>query len=120
MSSTRSQSEPDEPAASSSPTPARDVSAPHGPASPSLAAGAELAGRYRIARFLGRGGMGEVYEAHDRNLGIQVALKTVRSRAMGDDKALRRFNRVSYTSGNCMRTATPRRVSRCSSRPART
>jgi hypothetical protein len=36
-----------------------------------------VAGRYEIRRFVARGGMGEVYEAHDRLVGARVALKTV-------------------------------------------
>ena len=35
--------------------------------------------RFEIVKFLGRGGMGEVYEALDRELRENVALKTVRS-----------------------------------------
>lgn len=33
--------------------------------------------RYKIVRFVGRGGMGEVYEAQDRDLNERVALKTL-------------------------------------------
>lgn len=40
--------------------------------------GSRIAGRYRIARFLAAGGMGEVYEAVDEELHERVALKTVR------------------------------------------
>jgi serine/threonine protein kinase len=37
-----------------------------------------IAGRYRMLRFLGRGGMGEVYEVEDQTLHCRVALKTAR------------------------------------------
>ena len=36
-----------------------------------------LDGRYEIIRFLGSGGMGEVYEAEDRKSGDHIALKTL-------------------------------------------
>jgi len=46
--------------------------------------------RYRIEREIGRGGMGRVFVAHDRNLGRNVAIKVLASGVHGDD-ALRRF-----------------------------
>jgi len=42
-----------------------------------FAVGEVVNGRYRIERFLSRGGMGEVYEAWDGHLDETVALKTV-------------------------------------------
>ena len=47
----------------------------------SLGRGDVLAGRYEIREFLGRGGMGSVYRAHDRTLSEDVAVKVVRGRS---------------------------------------
>jgi serine/threonine protein kinase len=46
--------------------------------------GALLAGRYRIDHFIARGGMGEVYVAHDCVLNERIALKTVTGTSSGD------------------------------------
>src|SRR5262249_27054764 len=46
--------------------------------------GTILAGRYRVAALLGRGGMGEVYRADDVKLGQPVALKFVRGTLSAD------------------------------------
>jgi serine/threonine protein kinase len=52
----------------------------------------ELVGqRYRIKRFIARGGMGEVYEAFDCDLTERVALKTVASTASDNPNAVRRL-----------------------------
>ncbi|MDX1583506.1 MAG: protein kinase, partial [Thermoanaerobaculia bacterium] len=52
-----------------------------------------VADRYKIIRFIGRGGMGEVYEAEDLDLDVRVALKTVRPEIADNDVALERFRR---------------------------
>lgn len=63
------------------------------PAAGELAPGELLAGRFRIVRFLGRGGMGEVYEAEDEEIHGRVALKTVRAEIARSPVALERFAR---------------------------
>lgn len=50
-----------------------------------------VAGRYRIVRFLGAGGMGRVYEAIDTELDERVALKVVHGGL--SEEALERFRR---------------------------
>ncbi|HUO85357.1 MAG TPA: serine/threonine-protein kinase, partial [Thermoanaerobaculia bacterium] len=61
---------------------------------PPLFADGEIVGeRYRIIRFIGRGGMGEVYQTEDLDLDVEVALKTVRPEIAEHEKALERFRR---------------------------
>ncbi len=58
-----------------------------------LAAGFILAERYRIVRFIGAGGMGDVYEAEDTELKGRIAIKIIRSHAVWDERSLERFRR---------------------------
>jgi tRNA A-37 threonylcarbamoyl transferase component Bud32 len=53
--------------------------------------GEQVAARYRIVRFIARGGMGEVYEAFDQVLQERVALKTLIATALDDDRAIARL-----------------------------
>ena len=55
----------------------------------SFASGDLLAERFRILRFLASGGMGEVYEAEDTELGERVALKTIRPDLLRDGRSLK-------------------------------
>jgi len=52
-----------------------------------------IAGRFRVLRFIARGGMGEVYEAEDTELRDHVALKTARVEFMSDPHSSERFRR---------------------------
>lgn len=63
------------------------------PDSLELPRNAMVAGRYRIERFLAKGGMGAVYEAEDLELREKVALKTIRPELAGDERAVERFKR---------------------------
>ncbi|HET6284840.1 MAG TPA: serine/threonine-protein kinase [Polyangia bacterium] len=52
-----------------------------------------VAGRYEVQRFVARGGMGEVYEAEDKLLGVRVALKTVLLANGEDPRAIAQIRR---------------------------
>jgi eukaryotic-like serine/threonine-protein kinase len=58
-----------------------------------LSPGQVLAGRFKLIRFIARGGMGEVYEAEDLELQERVALKLVRPELLLDSQAMQRFKR---------------------------
>lgn len=55
-------------------------------------------GIYQIDRRLGRGGMGEVYMAHDTALDRTVALKVLRSTLVHDEQLVERFHREARAS----------------------
>lgn len=59
----------------------------------SVEPGAVLSGRFRIVRFIARGGMGEVYEAEDQELHEKVAIKTIRRDLMRQPRFLETFRR---------------------------
>lgn len=69
---------------------------PIGPPADSM--GTSTVARYTLGPILGRGGMGEVYSAHDEQIGRPVAIKRLRSAKPSDD-ALSRFLREARIQG---------------------
>lgn len=72
---------------------ARSVAPGRHDAVPSFPPGTLVAHRYRVVRFIARGGMGEVYEVEDLELRDRVALKTVRADVAHDETTIERFRR---------------------------
>ncbi len=74
----------------------------------SLATGATF-GQYRIIRLLGRGGMGEVYEAEHTTLGLRYALKLLPADFAARPNALERFRQEARVMGQLHHAGRPRR-----------
>jgi tRNA A-37 threonylcarbamoyl transferase component Bud32/tetratricopeptide (TPR) repeat protein len=55
--------------------------------------GEVITGRYRVERFLGKGGMGEVYEVEDGRLNERFALKTLLPELQSNPEYVQRFRR---------------------------
>jgi hypothetical protein len=70
-------------------TPLTTIAAPH-----------VLAGRYRLQRRLGTGGMGTVYAANDTALERVVAVKLIREDLVGQPDAAERFQREARTAAS--------------------
>lgn len=64
-----------------------------------LHAGAVIAGRYRLQRKIGSGGMGEVWAAEHIAIGVRVALKALLPAAAMDQQLVARFRREAYLLG---------------------
>lgn len=65
---------------------------------PVFSAGQIVSGRYRIKRFINRGGMGEVYEVEDLELRQNIALKTLLPEIAGDAHSIARFKQEIHLS----------------------
>src|SRR6266568_4719055 len=83
----------DEPGGESAATGPRVIRAGAAGASATFHAGDVLSHRFKIVQFLAQGGMGEVYEAEDLELGRTVALKTIRPEIATEPRIVQRFKR---------------------------
>ncbi len=61
--------------------------------------GSVVAGKYRVDRVLGRGGMGAVFSATNATIGKRVALKFLTREAARDKSATQRFQREAEAAG---------------------
>ena len=64
-----------------------------------LRPGVLIAGRFRVERKVGSGGMGEVWSGEQTALGVRVALKTLLPAAACDPQIVARFKREAYLLG---------------------
>ena len=63
------------------------------PGTPVFRTGDMVAFRFRIVRYLAKGGMGELYEAEDLELRERIALKTILSHIAADERSITLFKR---------------------------
>ena len=56
----------------------------------------EFFGRYRLIGLIGQGGMGQVYRAHDTEIGRDVAIKVLPAGLAGERGYVQRFRREAY------------------------
>ena len=56
-----------------------------------LTTGSTFAGRYQIIEELGRGGMGRVYKALDKEINAKIALKLIKPEIASKKKIIERF-----------------------------
>jgi len=69
------------------------------PSSVATSVGKIVAGKYRLVRLLGSGGMGEVYEAHHAGIGRRFAIKFLHQLLAGNREAVARFQREAQAAG---------------------
>ena len=75
------------------PAPVEKSPTPHPRRDPRDPIGTDIAGKYRLRRILGHGGMGTVYEAERLSIGGAVAIKVLHPDRIRDAKAVRRFHK---------------------------
>ena len=81
------------------------MSAPSASPATRALVGLVLAGRYELRALLGRGGMGEVYEAADHRLDRTVAVKVLREELARDRRFVARFHREARTAARLQHPA---------------
>ena len=68
-----------------------------GDAPPAFSPDQVVSGRFQVIRLIGRGGMGEVYLAHDQRMDREVALKVPPASALADTSARKRLRKEAQT-----------------------